>query len=75
MVSSWAEQKSACLDYGLLGTPDFVKRHRFAALEGLTYLMPRTRDRDIDVVICLTDADFEGLRENGDWGCFADYVG
>ena len=75
LVSSWAEQKSACLDYGVLGTPDFVRRHRFTALEGLVYLMPRTRDGDIDVAICLRDTDFEGLKKNGVWACFAEYVG
>lgn len=59
---------------GFLGTPDFVRRHRFAALEGLAYLMLRTRDGDIDVAICLRETDFEMLRENGVWGCFAEML-
>ena len=75
MVSSWAEQKTASLDYGLLGTPDFVRRHRFAPMEGVMYLMPRTREGDIDAAICLRDDDFEGLRDGKDWGYFAEYIG
>ncbi|KAI0860538.1 putative trichothecene 3-O-acetyltransferase [Xylaria cubensis] len=65
MLSSWANQNSYQLDFGLgLGRPHAVRRPRFDSLPGLVYFMPKSPDGAIGVAICLSADDTENLRSD-----------
>lgn len=74
-LSSWAHQETENLDYGILGTPDFVRRPRFAPLESLCYLMPKSKEGDIDLGVCLRDEDFAMLAKDEEFMKYAEYIG
>ena len=75
MLSSWAHQRTESLDFGPLGQPDFVKRQKFTPLESLCYLMPRTRDGDIDLATCLREDDLAMLANDKKWTEHTEYIG
>ena len=76
MLSSWAKLDCYELDFNLgLGTPEAVRRPRFDPVEGLIYLMPRRRDGEIAVGMCLRDKDLERLRADEDLANYATFVG
>lgn len=64
-MSSWA--KEDCYDYdfgGLLGKPVAVRRPNFPGWEGLAYTMPKSRDGEIAVALCLRREDLEALKRD-----------
>lgn len=65
------------IDFGdaLGGKPLFTKRPRFAPIEGLLYLMPRTADGDVDVAACLRSDDLETLKKDEEFLKYGSYVG
>ncbi|KAI0544551.1 putative trichothecene 3-O-acetyltransferase [Xylaria curta] len=76
MLSSWANQNSYQLDFGLgLGRPQAVRRPRFNSLPGLVYFMPKSPDGAIGVAICLSVDDTEALRVDNEFIKYAIYVG
>ncbi|KAH8165388.1 hypothetical protein CIB48_g2881 [Xylaria polymorpha] len=76
MLSSWANQNSYQLDFGLsLGRPQAVRRPQFDSLPGLVYFMPKSPDGDIGVAICLSANETEMLRTNGEFLKRATYIG
>ena len=75
MLSSWAGLKPYSTDFGPLGKPDIVRRPKFPPLEGLVYFMPRSREGDIDVAICISDDDMGRLKEDDEWKPFAEWIG
>lgn len=78
MLSSWAKYTGIhTLDFNLgLGRPESVRRPHFTpAREGLVYLLPKSPDGEIVVVVCLREADMERLREGGDWMKYARWIG
>ena len=76
MLSSWSKLDCYELDFGLgLGKPESVRRPLFVAVESLLYLMPKTRDGEIAVSICLRDEDLERLRTDEEFVKYAKYIG
>jgi hypothetical protein len=74
--SSWAKMKSYDYDFGLgLGSAEAVRRTRSHASEGLMYLMPRTQNGEIGLVMCLGEEDMERLTTDDQFLEFATYVG
>ncbi|ROV96993.1 hypothetical protein VSDG_04082 [Cytospora chrysosperma] len=77
-VSSWAKEDFYSLDFGpLLGKPECVRRPRFAdgAREGLVYFLPKDRDGDIVVGVCLRGEDLERLKEDGEIKLWSRWIG
>jgi hypothetical protein len=73
MVSSWAAQKLYDASFGdILGKPDFVRRPKLPDSPSLGYLMPLTREGDIDLIISLSDQDFEALQADTKWREFVE---
>ncbi|KAI0478255.1 putative trichothecene 3-O-acetyltransferase [Xylaria cf. heliscus] len=76
MLSSWANQNSYRLDFGLgLGRPQAVRRPLFDSLPGLAYFMPKSPDGDIGVAICLSADDTERLRTDSEVLKHATHIG
>lgn len=75
VMSSWAHQQTQSLEFGLLGKPAFVRRQKFAPMESLCYLMPRTREGDIDVAACLREEDIVALGKDELWTRYVEYIG
>jgi hypothetical protein len=68
MISSWANQESYRLDFGLgLGLPHAVRRPRFESFQGLVYLMPKAMTGDIGVAICLNARDMDDLKVDAEF--------
>lgn len=65
------------IDFGsaLGGKPLFTRRPRFAPIEGLLYLMPRTADGDVEVAACLRSDDLETLKKDKEFLKYGSYVG
>ena len=76
MLSSWARLDCYELDFNFsLGKPESVRRPQFLPVESLIYLMPKTRDGDIAVGLCLRDEDMERLRADEEFAKYARYIG
>lgn len=73
MLSSWASQKLYDASFGdILGKPDFVRRPKLPDALSLGYLMPLTREGDVDLIISLSDQDFEALQADTKWREFVE---
>lgn len=76
MLSSWAKYDCFDLDFNLgLGKPVAVRRPQFTPVESLFYLMPKRPDGEITAMLCLRDADLEGLKEDEEFMRYAVFVG
>jgi hypothetical protein len=60
---------------GVLGRAEAVRRSRSHVTEGLMYLMPRSREGEVGLVVCLSEVDMLALRGDGEFGRFAEWVG
>ncbi|KAK1991666.1 trichothecene 3-O-acetyltransferase [Colletotrichum falcatum] len=75
MISSWAKLGLYDQDFGLgLGKPESVRRPQFTPFEGLSYLMPKSRDGSIALAISLSDKDMGRLKEDQEWVKYAEYI-
>jgi len=76
MITSFAAQKLYETGFGeVLGKPEFVRRPDLPDGRGLFYLMPKTREGDIDLIACLTEEELQGLRKDKLWSDFAEFIG
>jgi len=76
MITSFAAQKLYETSFGdLLGMPEFVRRPDLPDARGLFYLMPTTREGDIDLIACLTEEETQGLRKDKLWSEFTEFIG
>jgi hypothetical protein len=75
LISSGAGLEIYQVDFGSFGVPEWVRRPRWDSAEGVVYLMPKTRDGDVDTAICLTERDWERMHQDAVWNEFAEYVG
>jgi hypothetical protein len=76
MVTSWVAQKIYEASFGdILGKPDFVRRPNLPDAQSLAYLMPLTREGDIDLTVSLSDQDFENLQADAKWQEFVEFLG
>lgn len=64
-LSSWSKQNSYSLDFGLgLSTPKSVRRPLFTPVEGLIYLLPKSLDGSVVLLICLRESDMYNLASD-----------
>jgi hypothetical protein len=74
--SSWVKMGVYEYDFGgVLGRAEAVRRSRSHVTEGLMYLMPRSREGEVGLVVCLSEVDMLALRGDGEFGRFAEWVG
>jgi hypothetical protein len=75
--SSWAKMKSYEYDFEAdLGRPEIVRRTKSRNMtEGLMYLMPKSPDGEIGLVVCLSEEDMAALRRSDGFLEFAEYIG
>ena len=63
MLSSWVKIDFMDMDFGMgLGSPSAVRRPQFIPVEGLGYLLPKSKNGEIVLGICLKDEDLGRLR-------------
>lgn len=74
-ISSLAEMGLSSIDFGFLGTPDFVRRPLMASSESCIYLVDKTRQGDIDAAVCLREDDWVALAKDGIWSEYTAIVG
>ncbi|KAJ4303693.1 hypothetical protein N0V90_002594 [Kalmusia sp. IMI 367209] len=75
-MSSWAKETCYEFDFSdLLGKPEAVRRPNFEGWEGLAYLMPKGRDGQIAVALCLREEDLMALNNDKEFTAFGRYVG
>lgn len=74
MVSSWAKLGCYEWEFGThLGKAEAVVRPMFDPVESLVYVLPKNRDSDVSVMLCLREQDMERMRGDGDvkkWATF-----
>ncbi|KAL0938120.1 trichothecene 3-O-acetyltransferase [Colletotrichum truncatum] len=76
IISSWAKVNCAEIDFNLgLGFPKAVRKPRCNTVEGLTFIMPKSRDGGIMVAACLRDEDMKMLRADENFTSLGTYVG
>jgi len=75
--SSWAKMRCYGYDFGPnLGKAEVIRRTKSHNMtEGLMYLMPRSPEGEIGLVICLSDEDLAALRTDEEFLRFAEFVG
>ena len=74
--SSWVKMRAYEYDFGeFLGRAEAVRRTRSHVTEGLMYLMPKTREGEVGLVVCLSEEDLGRLRADGEFGRWAEWVG
>jgi len=76
MLSSWAKVNCYELDFNLgLGKPEAVRRPQICVpVESLVYLMPKTLDGEIAVLLCLGNDDLERLRADKEFVYYGEYI-
>ena len=75
VVTSLTGQQLYSTNFGdLLGLPDFIRRPRIPDWQGSCYLMPITRDGDIDATFGLSEEEYAGLKADARWMEFAEFI-
>jgi hypothetical protein len=54
---------------------DFIRRPNLPDGRNLYYLMPATREGDIDLVAGLSKEEFNGLQKYREWNEYAEFIG
>jgi hypothetical protein len=67
MITSFVAQKLYETEFGALGKPDFIRRPKLPDARGLCYMMPLTREGDVDICVSLEDEEFEALMRVEGW--------
>ena len=75
LCSSWAHVGISHDIFGQLGKPELVRRPEFSPIPTEFYFMPRTREGDIDALICLDEPLISELRARTEWSTYAEYIG
>jgi len=74
--SSWAKMGAYEYDFGSdLGRAEAVRRTKSHVTEGLMYLMPKSREGEVGLVVCLSDEDMAMLRKDEEFLRYAEYIG
>lgn len=73
-LSSLAHVELYSADFGVLGKPALVRRPNFLPLESCVYFWSQTEAEDIDVLMCLNEADVQALNENTQWKGYAEHI-
>jgi trichothecene 3-O-acetyltransferase len=76
LTSSFADLGLQHCEFGpLLGKALFARRPLLDDAEGISYLMPKTIDGDIDLVISLRFDDIEALKKDPVWTRHVEFIG
>lgn len=75
LLTSFVSQKLYHEGFGSLGQPVFIRRPRRPNAPGLMYMMPATREGHVDLVACLKEKDFEGLKGDERWNEVVEFLG
>ncbi|PYH92648.1 hypothetical protein BO71DRAFT_451256 [Aspergillus ellipticus CBS 707.79] len=76
MLSSWAKVDFNDLEFNIgLGKPEVVRRPSFIPVESLMYIMPRSRDGELAVALCIREDDWGCLGDDQEWKTYTSYVG
>jgi hypothetical protein len=76
MITSFAGLGLYDADFGeLLGKPDFVRRPTLPAGTAPCYIMPVTREGDIDIIFVISQEEFEILQADAKWTEFTEVIG
>ncbi|KAI2642647.1 transferase family-domain-containing protein [Xylaria nigripes] len=74
--SSMAQLDFTGLDFGILGKAEYLRRPNLSPAPGVMYILPpEGHDRDLPILVCLSDDDIEGLKADDEWGQVTHYVG
>ena len=74
-LSSLAHAELHSAEFGVLGKPELVRRPNFLPLESCVYLWAQTEAGDLDVLMCLNEADIHALKRDGEWQEYAEFIG
>jgi hypothetical protein len=61
--------------FGELGTPSLFRRPMFPPLESCIYLWTQTVEGDVDVLLCLIEADWDALSVDKEWSTHTELIG
>jgi len=76
MLSSWTKERCYDFEFNLgLGKPEAVRRPQFSPVESLMYLMPKRRDGEVVLGLCLRDEDMDQLRADTEFSRYASFIG
>ncbi|KAF4548382.1 Transferase-like protein 1 [Elsinoe fawcettii] len=76
ILSSYANIKCCDLSFGpVLGQPDAARRPRMPPWPSLCYLMPKSRNGEIAVAVCLGEDDIERLKDDDVLTNYGQYLG
>lgn len=80
-ISSWAQMDLArTCDFGPVfgtedGRPDFVKRAKMDPVPDLAYVMPKSKEGDMDFGVCLFEEDIAAMQEDEIWTEYTKLIG
>ena len=74
-LSSLAHVELHSAEFGVLGKPELVRRPNFLPLESCVYLWAQTAAGDLDVLMCLNEADVNALKRDREWQESAEFIG
>jgi hypothetical protein len=77
-LSSWAKEDCYDVDFGAkIGKPEVIRRPHFleGAREGLAYFLPKTRNGEIVVGLCLRDEDMKRFKADIEIVEYGKYIG
>lgn len=74
-ASSWVRAATYRLDFGLLGSPAFVRRPNSKPVQSLLFFLPMTDGGCVDVLLCLKDWEIRGVYEDLEWCRYAEHIG
>lgn len=71
----WSHLRAHELSFGPLGRPQFARRIGSTPLAGSMYPLPKSRNGDIEVQMCLWEEDLAILRQDESWNEHAKFIG
>ena len=74
-VSSLVHTELYSAEFSFLGKPELVRRPTFSPLESCVYFWSQTEAGDIDVLMCLNEADVVALKMDREWKEYAELIG
>ena len=75
VVSSYANVDCCQLSFGSLGTPEVARRPKMPPWPSLIYIMPKSKNGDLAVAVCLDQGDLLSVRQDHTFAEYAEYIG
>lgn len=66
---------SLVLKFGRLGEPKYIRRPNLPPVPGTLYFYPPDASGDLNLLVCLNDAEMEELKANELWGPATEVIG